>query len=533
MRRFFSGQWLSSLSLGKKFTLLLLPPIVMIALMGGVSFYCIGRVQAAQVEAIALSSKAEVLSRFENDGNILRTVHVSMIAAAHNPTYLKARGERLTDYEKRVEESSANLEQISWSPEDKGLVEVAIANMKQYQTGFAEVLGQAKAGKLDADTNLMEANVANARKSREAVDAARKLQLSTMARLNSANAAIVGRIQLGIGVAAVLAVGLGLLLSRLILKGIHDAINKVGLATKALAVGDLTQRVNVESEDELGQIANGLDMAIRKFAESIQIIRQISDQVASGTMELSATADQLSATTIDISKGADEQRETMSHSAAALGQVSTSIRDVNERLNHAQVLAEASQRVTNDGLESAKETTLTMTAIRESSNAVAGITLVIREIANQTNLLSLNAAIEAAKAGQAGKGFAVVADEIRKLAQRSAEAANEIQALIQASGTSVNAGSQTVEKVSRSLQAIEANTLERSKGTAAIHQSVGEQAKAIEDVNQAVNTTTDLADRNASATTELAATILETKRTIDILAATAIQLQGLTQAFSV
>jgi len=525
--------WLNRLSLGKKFGLIVLLPAVLIVLMGGLSYTCIERIQAGQAESLVVSRKSEALSRFVNDCNILRTVHISMIAAGHDEGYLKKRSDRLKEYEQRLDKSIADLESQPWSKDGKPLVDDAISNQKKYLKGFPEVLAKAKAGKMDADPTLMEANVGDARKSREAVDASIKRQLTKTDQINSDTAAFGNRTKMAIIAFSVVSVGLGLLVAWVILKHVQGEIRKVSLAMHGLAAGNLTQRAGLTSKDEIGQIATDLDAALEKLAMSMRTIKQISEQAASGTMELSATAEQLNATTIDLSKGADEQRQAMATSASALEQVVASIKEVAQGLDAASHLAEESQRVTNAGLASAEETTRTMQAIRESSEKVGRITKVIREIANQTNLLSLNAAIEAAKAGQSGKGFAVVAEEIRKLAERSGGAANEIHTLISESSERVNAGSETVEKVYRSLQAIEANTTERSKGVLAINLAIEEQAKASEEVNRSVSTTASLTDRNASATTQLAASIHETKRTIDDIASTATQLQQLTQAFSI
>jgi methyl-accepting chemotaxis protein len=525
--------WLNKLSLGKKFGLIVLLPAVLIVLMGGLSYTCIERIQAGQEESYVAARKYEVMSRFVNDCNILRTVQISMIAAAHDEAYLVKRSERLKEYENRLEKSIKDIGLLPWTPEGKVLVDEAISSQRKYMDAFPAVLAKAKAGKIDGDPALMEANVGDARKSRDAVDASLKRQLAKTDRINRDTAAFGDRVQIAMIVFTIVSVGLGLLLAWVILKHVQGEINKVSSAMHALAAGNLTLRADVRSKDEIGQIARDLDTALEKLARSMRTIKQISEQAASGTTELSATAEQLNATTADLSQGADEQRQAMGTSATALEQVVASIREVVQRLDVASHLAEESRRVTHAGLTSAEETTRTMQAIRESSEKVGRITKVIREIANQTNLLSLNAAIEAAKAGQSGKGFAVVAEEVRKLAERSAGAANEIHTLISESGERVHEGSETVEKVYRSLQAIEANTAERAKGVVAITQAINEQAKASEEVNHSVSTTAGLTDRNASAAIQLAASIQETKRTIDDIASTTVQLQQLTQAFTI
>jgi methyl-accepting chemotaxis protein len=525
--------WLSKLSLGKKFGLIILLPAVLISLMAGLSWYCIERIQAGQEASLERTRNYETLSRYVSDVNILRTIQVTMIAAAHDAAYLAKRGERLKEYEARVAQEVVELEKRPWTGETRRLVDQALAIQGRYQQAFPSVLAKAQEGKNDGDPALMEANIGDSRQARAAIEAALRHQVETVDRLNRDAVGFGDRVQETILAFALVSVGLGLLVAWVIRRHVQDDLGRVSLAMRALAAGDLTQRAGVSSRDEIGAIAADLDRALEKLASSIRTIRQISEQSASGTTELSATAEQLNATTVTLERGAEEQREAMVTSAMALVQVVSSIREVAGRLEESRKLATESQRVTETGIHSAEETTRTMKAIQNSADKVGRITQVIREIANRSNLLSLNAAIEAAKAGQAGRGFAVVADEVRKLAERSAGAASEIHALIGESSERVEAGTETVEKVYRDLRAIGENARERSRGVEAISQAIEEQAKASETVNHSVGRTATLSDLTASATTQLAASIHETKRTIDDLASTATQLQELTRAFTI
>jgi len=195
-----------------------------------------------------------------------------------------------------------------------------------------------------------------------------------------------------------------------------------------------------------------------------------------------------------------------------------SIATAKQNTVNAVRLAEASLEASQHGLRSAQVSTQAMTAIQESGGKVSRITGVLAEIAQQTNLLSLNAAIEAAKAGQFGKGFAVVADEVGNLAARSAEAAEEILAHIQESDRRILRGGEAVAEVAASLATIEQNVRLSAQQIQAIAWALEVQSGASAEVVQAMAVTSDLTEQNASATTQLAASMSETAQTIHDLA---------------
>ena len=174
-----------------------------------------------------------------------------------------------------------------------------------------------------------------------------------------------------------------------------------------------------------------------------------------------------------------------------------------------------------------------MQVISDSSKQIGSILTVITEIANQTNLLSLNAAIEAAKAGEHGKGFAVVAEEVRKLAERSAHAAKEITTLIQTSSKSIQDGNAMVNAVGAILKNIQEAITASGQKMKAIGAQSQAQSQDSATVVTVMGDLSGIAEQNAAATEQMAATIHETTRAVDELTKAAENLNALVSRFKV
>lgn len=523
---------LARLPIRQKFILILSIQQTLLLLVGLLSWWAIGRGGATAVGIAADQAKAKVISRTLNDANVLRTVHVSMIAAAKNEAYLAKRADRMKEYEARTQEGFRQMNALAWGPEERPLVDTGIAKMKAYLEGFGPLLAQAKAlPSPEASPDLMEGNVQLQREARTALE---QLQEKVAAAADAKVQAVRGsgtRSQWVILGAFLLAVAAGVVLLQTIGGQVAGSVGRIEQAMHALSQGDLTANCPVEGRDELARIAGSLNQVLQGLREDIHAIAQISERNASGATELSATTDQLSSATSDISRGAEQQRMAVERSSAAAAQISASISEVRHATSEAERVSEASLAASALGLQSATESTQAMASIQESADKVGRITSVISDIAKQTNLLSLNAAIEAAKAGAQGKGFAVVAEEIRKLAERSGAAAKEISALIQESGDRVKLGSQAVETVSRALGTLEENVRGFAEHMKGIARAMEEQGRASEDVAQAMGTTLQLTERNASATLELASSLHETSRTVEDLASLAVDLRQRTSRF--
>ncbi|GEM_PF-535463 len=529
----FAASFFGRLRIRGKFNFLFAGQVLLlagVALAGGATIdRVVSRLSVSGVEL----EKARLLSSALNDVNTIRTVHVSMIAAAHDEAYQAKRGQRLKSLEEKAAAEMAKLEATEWGPEEKPLVTQGLASIRKYNDGFPAALAAAKAtpGGKDIDPALMEANVGDQRLGREGFEKALEaIESRTMSDIKDTTG-FAGRMQLYLVAGSLVALGLGIGITSLVGRQVGQAVREIRSALEAVGGGDLTRRAAVESRDEFGEIAGSLGDLAAGLGRDIEALSEIAARVASGTTELAATTEQLSVATQEISAGAERQREAMIRSTSALNDVASSISDVRGTVHETDRFSQESLSMSSRGMDCAKDSSRAMAAIEESSAKVGRITTVIADIARQTNLLSLNAAIEAAKAGNQGKGFAVVAEEIRKLAERSAAAAKEIAQLIQESAERVKEGTSSTEAVSGILVSMEGNIKGLAKGATRVASAVEEQTIACNEVVEAVGTTAQLTEQNASGTIELASSIQETSRTIDDLAHQAGDLHRLTARF--
>ena len=205
---------------------------------------------------------------------------------------------------------------------------------------------------------------------------------------------------------------LGFLMSRSITRPLRAAVE----IADRLAAGDLTQRIDAEGRDETAALLRAMDGMNQRLSQIISDVRSASDGLASASEEISATAQ-------SISQASTEQAASVEETSASVEQMSASIAQNTENAKVTDGMAGKANREANEGGQAVRDTLVAM-------KTIAAKISIIDDIAYQTNLLALNAAIEAARAGEAGRGFAVVADEVRGLAQRTRSSTDEIAQLI-------------------------------------------------------------------------------------------------------
>ena len=330
-------------------------------------------------------------------------------------------------------------------------------------------------------------------------------------------------------------IGLGFIASQLLGNAIVSPLETIRASMRDISEGegDLTARLNVDGKDEIAQLSLHFNHFVENIQGIVQQVITISTNIASGSLQMTAGMSEMASTADAIAHTAENQKSSVRQANDSVGTIAGSSKVIFSTVSDALTVFDQAQEAAGKGGTAVGAAVSGMQVINQNSKQIGNILNVITEIANQTNLLSLNAAIEAAKAGEHGKGFAVVAEEVRKLAERSAQAAKEITALIQTSSKSIDDGTSMVNTAGAALRSIE----EAIKASAERMKAIGTQSQTQSQdsttVVTAMSSLSSIAEGNAAATEEMAATIRETTRTVNELSNLAENLNQLVSRFKV
>ncbi|UII55342.1 methyl-accepting chemotaxis protein [Cytobacillus spongiae] len=340
--------------------------------------------------------------------------------------------------------------------------------------------------------------------------------------------------------------------------------------------GDLSiQPLAVNRKDELGEVISSFNQMVANLKELVQKVIDTSQHVAASSEQLSANADetskaseQIASSIQEVSSGAEIQLNRVSSSTNIVQQISIDIRDISTRADrvaqssqHTLDKAQSGEAIIQNAIEqmnsithNTKQSAEVISLLSEKSKEIEEIVTLINAIADQTNLLALNAAIEAARAGEHGKGFAVVADEVRKLAEQSGKSTQqintlikEIQSNIHKAVDSMHNGEKSVKRgtelvgdagksfidISESVDAVSNRMKEVSQSIEQINQHTGALVDSIKGVSEITEQTTAYTHEVATATEEQTASMEEVSAATKVLANMAEELHEVASQFKI
>ncbi|SDO89329.1 methyl-accepting chemotaxis protein [Pseudomonas arsenicoxydans] len=434
----------------------------------------------------------------------------------------------------KVRTAQSSYAALPASPEEAALYKTFTATLDNYMQAQSQMLELSRQDKLDEMRALINTRI------KDGTDQMGE-QLNKLIALNNSDAKAASveagehysSAITGIVVVAVIAALLTVLLAWLLTRSIVTPLNRALQVAQTIAGGNLTTAIEIDGKDESARLLGAL-------SEMQANLRKTIEQIAGSATQLGAAAEELSTVTQEASRGIQQQNNEIEQAATAVNEMTAAVEEV---ARNAVSTSEASNQSTQAAREGRDRVVETVNAIQTMTHDVQNTSLmieglatqgrdigkvldVIRAIAEQTNLLALNAAIEAARAGEAGRGFAVVADEVRALAHRTAQSTQEIEKMVagiqNGTGEAVSSMAQSNQRTQSTLEMARAAGVALEQITQSIHlinernlviaSASEEQAQVSREVDRNLVNIRDLATQSAAGANQTSAATHELSR---------------------
>ena len=528
---------LANLRTGKRLALgfgILTALLLLVSVMSGSNMMVLNRSMDAGLRA------SDRISKVKDMGTFLDATYLDMYGLV-TAKDLAVKHDKKAAFDVDMEGYKKGLEELkSTASTQKGkellaALEKVVADSRDLNQGIIDKA--LKAPGLDAanmDLFTTQSAIYNQDKIDPAVDQLVHFQESRSREADATAAAayLEGRWILAIG--GLVAIGISLIIAVLMTRSVTAPVIDCIEFTGLLAHGDFSKDVPEvlrQRGDEMGDLARAFHTMTANIRELLTELSAAVQAIASASTELSASTEEMAATTIQIARTTDSQRSGSEQMASAIAELSASIDEVSQSAQGTLKVMENALEATQRGDAAGGASQEAMSEIQVTTGQITAAVTVITQIASQTNLLSLNAAIEAAKAGAQGKGFAVVAEEVRKLAEHSAASAKTIAEYIESTRKAVGKGTITVSLTVDLLKQIRTSLEQFAAQTRQVTVATMEQSRAGSEVARSVERHVQEATATASATSQMSATTTEIARTVSDLTKVADKLKSLAQRF--
>jgi len=450
------------------------------------------------------------------------------------PASLQEAQTRIAVLVDKARKAQASYAALPAGPEERALYQTFATTLDNYLQAQNQMMELSRQDKLDEMRTLINTRI------KDGTDQMGE-QLNKLIAMNASDAKTAS-IQAGqyydsaitgIIIVAVFAAVATVLLAWLLTRSIVTPLNRAVQAAQTIADGNLSKVIEVDGKDEPARLLEAL-------AAMQNNLRKTIEQIAGSATQLGAAAEELSAVTEEASRGLQQQNNEIEQAATAVNEMTAAVEEV---ARNAVSTSEASNQSTHAAREGRDQVVKTVDAIQtmthdvqNTAHMIEGLAAqgrdigkvldVIRAIAEQTNLLALNAAIEAARAGEAGRGFAVVADEVRALAHRTAQSTQEIEKMVagiqNGTGEAVSSMQQSNQRTQTTLEMARAAGVALEQITQSIHQinernlviasASEEQAQVSREVDRNLVNIRDLATQSAAGANQTSAATHELSR---------------------